>query len=119
MRRRKIIKLFFHIKNLKYPTLAYVIGKIKKFSDVKFQYMNACATIIQNYFREKYILQKDDLYEENETTIKKRHIIIEESFNENFTFKQIPYESIGDLFMSFYKKLMVKCLIESLYMKSF
>ena len=119
VRRRKIIKLFFHIKNLKYPTLAYVIGKIKKFSDVKFQYMNACATIIQNYFREKYILQKDDLYEENETTIKKRHIIIEESFNENFTFKQIPYESIGDLFMSFYKKLMVKCLIESLYMKSF
>lgn len=116
VKRRKIIKLFFHIRNLKYPVLTYVFEKLKKYSDIKYQFMNAYATVIQQYFRMKYI-NRD--YIEDETTINKKQIIVEETYNENLTFTNKAYHSISDLFFTFYKKMLLKCLIESLYMKSF
>ena len=116
VKRRKIIKLFFHIRNLKYPVLTFVFEKLKKYSDIKYQFMNAYATVIQQYFRMKYINRN---FIEDETTINKKQIIIEETYNENLTFTNKSYHSISELFFDFYKKLVIKCLIESLYMKSF
>lgn len=143
-RRRKIIKLFYHIRNLKYPILYYVFKKIKKYAHIKYQIMNAFATIIQRYYRLKYRsleLRKNNKYliEENETTVKKTtQVIIEETFpqrgmiqyhEENINgnmdrsgnnFQYIKYENrnyrnIGELFREFYRKLTVKRIIEALY----
>ena len=143
-RRRKIIKLFYHIRNLKYPILYYVFKKIKKYANIKYQIMNAFATIIQRYYRLKYRsleLRKNNKYliEENETTVKKTtQVIIEETFpqrgmiqyheetiNGNMNRSRNNYQyikygnrnygNIGELFREFYRKLTVKRIIEALY----
>ena len=54
--RRTLIKAFRNINKLKYPILFYSLLKIRKYSIVKFNVMNAYAKLIQKnyrYFRDK------------------------------------------------------------------
>ena len=54
--RRTLIKAFRNINKLKYPTLFYSLLKIKKYSIVKYNVMNAYAKLIQRNFR--YFMDK-------------------------------------------------------------
>ena len=54
--RRTLIKAFRNINKLKYPILFYSLLKIKKYSNVKYNVMNAYAKLIQRNFR--YYLDK-------------------------------------------------------------
>ena len=54
--RRTLIKAFRNINKLKYPILFYSLLKIKKYSIVKYNVMNAYAKLIQRNFR--YYLDK-------------------------------------------------------------
>jgi len=49
--RRTLIKAFRNINKLKYPILFYSLLKIKKYSNVKYNVMNAYAKLIQRNFR--------------------------------------------------------------------
>ena len=54
--RRTLIKAFRNINKLKYPILFYSLLKIKKYSIVKYNVMNAYAKLIQRNFR--YFMDK-------------------------------------------------------------
>jgi len=54
--RRTLIKAFRNINKLKYPTLFYSLLKIRKYSIVKYNVMNAYAKLIQRNFR--YFMDK-------------------------------------------------------------
>ena len=90
--------------------------KIKKYTEIKFQVMNAYATLIQRYYRYyvEYIKNK-------RTTV----TIIEQSNNtimETVHYRRrVNYHdyNLRDLFYNFYRKKLVKNIIELLYLKSY
>ena len=62
-KRRTLIKAFRDINELKYPILYYSLLKIKKFSIVKFNVMNAFAALIQKNY--KNFKQKKEKFANN------------------------------------------------------
>ena len=116
VKRRILIKAFLNIQNLQYPSLEFALMKIKKYTEIKFQVMNAYATLIQRYYRYyvEYIKNK-------RTTV----TIIEQSNNtimETVHYRRrVNYHdyNLRDLFYNFYRKKLVKNIIELLYLKSY
>ena len=116
VKRRILIKAFLNIQNLQYHSLEFALMKIKKYTEIKFQVMNAYATLIQRYYRYyvEYIKNK-------RTTV----TIIEQSNNtimETVHYRRrVNYHdyNLRDLFYNFYRKKLVKNIIELLYLKSY
>ena len=114
-KRRILIKALLNIQNLKYPSLEYGFLKLKRFSDVKFQVMNAYATLIQRYYR--FYLEY----------VKNRNIgiaIIENE--ENTVIETVQYRrrirgsfgSLYELFCYLYKKILIRYILQILLVKN-
>ena len=87
--------------------------KIKKYTEVKYEVMNAYATIIQRYYRDyiQYVKNKNTTI----TIIQQTNTVIE---NVQYKRRKIfRFRNLKELFCQFYKKKLVKNIIELLYMK--
>ena len=112
-KRRILIKAFLNIQNLQYPSLEFALMKIKKYTEVKYEVMNAYATIIQRYYRDyiQYVKNKNTTI----TIIQQTNTVIE---NVQYKRRKIfRFRNLKELFCQFYKKKLVKNIIELLYMK--
>ena len=114
-KRRILIKAFLNIQNLQYPSLEFALMKIKKYTEVKYEVMNAYATIIQRYYRDyiQYVKNKNTTI----TIIEQTNTVIE---SVQYKRRKIyRFRNLKELFNQFYKKKLVKNVIELLYFKSY
>ena len=114
-KRRILIKAFLNIQNLQYPSLEFALMKIKKYTEIKYQVMNAYATIIQRNFR--YYIQYVKNKNTTITIIEQTNTVIE---SVQYKRRKIyRFRNLKELFNQFYKKKLVKNVIELLYFKSY
>jgi hypothetical protein len=114
-KRRILIKALLNIQNLKYPSLEYGFLKLKRYSQVKYQVMNAYATLIQRFYR---------FYVQYIKTKKVGIAIIENEENtviETVQYRrriQRNYENLYELFCYLYKKILIRYILQILYVKN-
>jgi hypothetical protein len=115
VKRRILIKAFLNIQNLQYPSLEFALMKIKRYTEIKFQVMNAYATLIQRYYR--YYIQNVKNKNTTITIIEQTNTVIE---SVQYKRRKIHrFRNLKELFSQFYKKKLVKNVIELLYWKSY